>query len=136
MIIAAALLTLLFCQGCGNGLASVSGTVTLDGAPLKGGGDTRATIYLYPEGGTGAPAVGLLDENGEYTVTTGTQNGVMPGPYLVTISASQLIGEDIPGVPRSARRLTPARYADPNGSNFRVDVESGSNVYDFALDAD
>ncbi len=123
------------CVGCGNGLASVEGTVTLDGQPLAGGGDTRAMIYLFPEGGTGAPAVGLLDDAGEFTISTGTKVGVKPGPYVVTISASKLVGDRTPGVPRSARRLTPPKYADPNKSGFRVDVEPGSNEYEFALES-
>jgi hypothetical protein len=122
--------------GCGNGLSSVSGLVTLDGNPLKGGGEVRATVYLFPEGGTGAPAVGLVDESGEYTVSTGTKNGVLPGAYLVSISASELYGENIPGVPRSGRRVTPARYADPRRSDFRIEVGSGSNTFDFALESD
>lgn len=121
------------CGGCGDGLASVRGQVLLDGAPLTGGGDTRAMVYLYPEGGTGAPAVGLVDENGEFSVSTGAKRGVEPGAYLVTISASRLIGEDVPGVPRSAERLTPPKYADPRRSGLRVEVDEGSNEYEFAL---
>lgn len=124
------------CLGCGNGLASVNGKVTLDGNPLAGGGDTRAMVYFYPEGGTGAPAVGLLDSSGEFTVSTGTSSGVKPGAYLVTVSASQLVGKDIPGVPRSARRVTPAKYSDPNASGLRVQVDSGSNECEFALESD
>ena len=122
--------------GCGNGLASVSGNVTLNNAPLKGGGDVRAMVYLYPAGGTGAPAVGLVDEDGSYEITTGTQEGVLPGSYLVSISASQLIGEDIPGEPRSARRITPAKYADPRQSNLRIEVEEGSNTFDFEMEGE
>ncbi|QDU87969.1 hypothetical protein Pla175_13360 [Pirellulimonas nuda] len=122
--------------GCGSGLATVTGAVTLDGAPLAGGGDTRAMVYLYPEGGTGAPAVGLLNEAGEYQISTGTRDGVEPGAYLVTISASQLTGKDIPGAPRSAVRITPPKYADPRQSGLRVDVASGANKYDFALESD
>jgi len=133
---AAAVVLLGAISGCGNGLASVSGVVTLDNEPLKGGGDVRAMVYLYPEGGTGAPAVGLVNEEGEYQVSTGTQRGVLPGPYLVSISASQLVGESVPGVPRSGRRITPARYADPRQSNLRIEVQEGSNTFDFALEPD
>ncbi len=122
--------------GCGNGLATVTGAVTLDGAPLAGGGETRAMVYLYPEGGTGAPAVGLLNPEGVYSISTGTQDGVKPGAYLVSISASRLVGQDIPGAPRSAKRITPAKYADPRQSGLRVDVAAGANKYDFALESD
>lgn len=120
--------------GCGNGLAQVTGTVTLDGQPLRGGGDVRAMVYLHPEGGTGAPAVALIDESGQYRVSTGAESGVLPGPYLVSISASQLTGDDAVGVPRSGRRITPDRYADPRTSGLRIDVGAGENTYDFELE--
>lgn len=129
------LLCLPIVSGCGNGLASVRGEVSLDGEPLKGGGDVRAMVYLYPEGGSGAPAVGLVDESGKYSVTTGTKEGVEPGSYLVSISASQLVGEEKVGVPRAGRRITPPHYADPRQSDLRVEVAPGSNEFDFALDS-
>lgn len=125
------------CVGCGNGLASLSGKVTLDGQPLAAGGDTRATVYLYPEGGTGAPAVGLLDESGEFTVSTGSQTGVVPGTYVVTVSASTLIRKNsTPGMPPSARRVTPNKYANPNASGLRLQIEPGYNECEFALESD
>lgn len=135
-VVACVLVVAASSVGCGSGLATVTGSVTLDGAPLAGGGETRAMVYLYPEGGTGAPAVGLLNEAGEYHISTGTRDGVEPGAYLVTISASQLIGKDIPGAPRSAKRITPPKYADPRQSGLRVDVASGANKYDFALESE
>ena len=39
--------------GCGNSLASVSGKVTLDGKPIQGGNDVRATVYFNPAGAGG-----------------------------------------------------------------------------------
>lgn len=119
--------------GCGNGMATVSGQVTLNGEPLAGGNDIRGTVYFFPEGGTGAPAVGLLDEDGRYRIQTGSQRGVQPGAYLVTISASQLIGTRVEGVPPAGRVITPRKYADPSKSGFRVDVASGSNEFDFEM---
>lgn len=121
--------------GCGNGLATVSGEVSLDGEPLRGGDGVRAMVYLYPEGGSGAPAVGLVDESGKYSVSTGTKQGVAPGAYLVSISASELIGKEEVGVPRAGRRITPAHYADPRQSDLRVEVSPGSNTFDFALES-
>lgn len=121
--------------GCGNGLATVTGEVSLDGEPLRGGNGVRAMVYLYPEGGSGAPAVGLVDESGKYEVSTGTKQGVAPGAYLVSISASELIGKEEVGVPRAGRRITPARYADPRQSDLRVDVSPGSNTFDFSLES-
>ena len=88
-------------SGCGNGLSQVSGVVTLDGEPLRGGsGDTRVTIQFQPASGNGSTAIGLADENGEYTLATGSKDGIPPGEYLVSCSASQLAGAQArPGAP-------------------------------------
>ena len=122
--------------GCGSGLANVTGQVTLDGQPIVGGSDVRGTIYLYPEGGLGAPASGILDEEGRYDISTGTRGGVAPGPYLVSISAIQIIPPRIEGDAPGGRPLTPRKYANPNQSGYRVDVAAGSNTFDFALESD
>ena len=120
--------------GCGNGLSDVSGHITLNGQPLVGGGDMRTTVYFFPEGGTGAPAVGLTDEDGNYEIQTGSQEGVMPGSYLVTISASKLIPPRVPGEAAGGKPLTPRKYANPSTSGLRVEVAPGSNEFDFALE--
>ncbi len=120
--------------GCGNGLANVSGQITLNGSPLAASETVRGTVYFFPEGGTGAPAVGLVDAEGEYSLSTGSEGGVSPGAYLVTISASELIPAKIPGEAPGGRAITPRKYADPSQSGFRVQVASGSNVFDFALE--
>ncbi len=125
---------LLSLAGCGNGLASVSGQVTLNGSPLAASETVRGTVYFFPEGGTGVPAVGLVDAEGEYSLSTGSEGGVSPGAYLVTISASELIPPKIPGEAPGGRPITPRKYANPAQSGFRVQVAAGSNVFDFALE--
>src|SRR5215212_5563085 len=73
---------LLALGGCGNGLAQVTGLVTLDGQPLHGGkGDTRVTVQFQPVDGVGANAVGLAGEDGRYKIATGSQTGIRPGDY-------------------------------------------------------
>ncbi|MEM6329362.1 MAG: hypothetical protein AAF790_03830 [Planctomycetota bacterium] len=124
---------LLLVAGCGNGLATVTGQVTLNDTPLAGGGDVRGTVYFFPEGGTGAPAVGLLDAEGRYRIATGSQDGVMPGAYIVTISASKLIPARVEGEAPSGRAITPRKYANPSTSGLRVQVGEGSQEFDFAL---
>ena len=131
---ASALLPLL--SGCGDGLANVSGQVTLNGSPLAGSDTVRGTVYFFPEGGTGAPAVGLVDGEGEYALSTGSKGGVSPGAYVVTVSATELIPPKIAGEAPGGRAITPRRYADPSQSGFRVDVAPGSNVFDFALEGE
>src|SRR5262245_38136533 len=90
-IIVTASLPVLTLTGCGNGLAKVSGVVTLDGQPLRSGNDVRATVYFQPASGAGAAAVGILDEEGKFTLSSGSQTGVAPGEYVITCSATQII---------------------------------------------
>lgn len=120
--------------GCGNGLATVTGNITMNGEPLATGSDITGRVFLYPEGGTGVPAVGMIDEQGNYRVRTGSQAGVKPGAYTVTISASRLIPSRIEGAPPGAKRLTDRRFADPSRSGLRVEVAAGSNAFDFEVD--
>lgn len=130
----ACLVTML--TGCGSDLSSVTGTLTLDGRPLAGGETVGVTVLLFPETGVGVPAAGRADESGEYEISTGSQQGIKPGAYLVAISGVEVIPpkteQEMPG----RRQLTPLRYADPKQSGFRVDVKPGSNECDFDLHSD
>ena len=121
-------------SGCGNGLAQVSGVVTLDGQPLRGGaGDTRVTVQFQPASGTGSTSIGLADENGVYRLGTGSQMGIPPGDYLVSCSASQLgsaaAGQNAGG----ARSLVDRKYANAKTSGLSCSVQPGANVYDITL---
>jgi hypothetical protein len=129
----AALVAMFLLTGCGSDLASVSGTLTLDGKPLARTENTNVTIMFYPESGSGAPAAAMTDESGQYELTTGSQQGVAPGKYVVTLSASQFDPPSPEGGPPGRRFLTPVRYASPGESELRADVEPGSNTFDFDL---
>jgi hypothetical protein len=122
-------------DGCGNGMSEVQGTVTLDGAPLAGGSGVKATVLFQPDGQPGASGVGILDANGNYALMTGSQEGVPPGPYLVTVSATQIIMPKDPTGTPSGKPITPRHYADPKQSGLRAEVQPGSNRFDFALDS-
>jgi hypothetical protein len=119
--------------GCGSNLASVGGTVTLDGRPLAGSDKLRGTVQFSPEGGGGTAAVGYLDENGRYNLSSGSRVGVLPGKYLVSVSATEIIPPKIPGEAPSGRLATPRQYADAKNSGFTAEVAAGSNTFDFAL---
>jgi len=120
--------------GCGDNFAAVTGTVTLDGEPLRGGaGDTRVTVQFQPASGVGSTAIGLADENGNYTLGTGARAGVPPGEYLVSCSASRLtVGAD-GKTPTGAQRITDAKYASAATSGMKFVAVPGANVYDIAL---
>ena len=119
--------------GCGSGLSSVSGTVTLDGKPLAGSDKLSGTVQFSPETGRGATAVGNLDQNGRYNLSTGSRVGVLPGKYLVSVSAVEIIPPKIAGEAGSGRLATPPRYADAKTSGFTAEVSSGRNTFDYAL---
>lgn len=124
LLLAAACLLLL--PGCGSNLARVSGEVTLDGKPLETG-----TIVFQGEGQ--AMGVGEI-EGGSYAIKTGNERGLAPGKYRVTVSAFQTrpgasdMDEPVPAF------LTPQRYNDPETSGLEVEVQPGSNTFDFPLE--
>ena len=126
-------LALPMIAGCGNGLAKVSGTVTLDGEPIAGGPDVYGTVTFCREDGGGASAVGVIDTSGRYTLMTGAQRGIEPGAYQVGIAVKKIN----PPAKRDALPLptlmTPRKYASVIESGLREDVKPGSNTFDFAL---
>jgi hypothetical protein len=134
-----AALVAIFCTallGCGSDLASVTGTVTLDGKPLACNEKKCGTVQFSPEGGHGRAASGALDENGKYHLSSGSQAGVLPGKYSVSIWAQEIIPNKIPGGAPGGRLVTPEKYGDIKKSGFTADVVRGSNTFDYALSSD
>lgn len=128
-------LAVLVIAGCGKGFSTVSGTVTLDGQPLVCDKDVHGTIQFYPEGGAGAPAVGQIDGQGQYTLSTGSSRGVQPGRYVVTIAATRIIPPASPGEAPGGQAVTPAKYASPKKSEWHVEVKPGSNSFSFNMES-
>ncbi|MDR3232554.1 MAG: carboxypeptidase-like regulatory domain-containing protein [Planctomycetaceae bacterium] len=137
-IITITLLLVLFAAGCGQrglqGLAQVSGTITLNGQPLDG-----ATISLLPvtEGLRAAGAVS--DASGNFRVTTLHSNdGVQPGEYLISVTKVHLEGV-LPAAevrklkaegkeynPTQIQRI-PEKYLKAETSDLKIAVKSGRN---------
>ena len=124
------LLLLLVCVsvGCGGGasdmpeLGEVSGTVTLDGAPLSG-----AEVTFEPT--AGAPSVGTTDETGKYELVYNQDaQGAVPGQHTVRISK---FGE--PGSPNDTVNQVPAKFNA--GSKLTAEVKTGENTVNFDLDS-
>lgn len=113
--------------GCGDGRSSVSGSVTFDGQPLTKTESRNVTIMFIPESG-GAPASALVDESGEFSLTTGAQAGLPPGKYIVTLAAIEAAGG-------KKRVITPARYSSAKETDLRADVQPGSNSFSFDLNS-
>jgi hypothetical protein len=118
-------LTCVAALGCGSELPStVSGKVTLDGAPL-----TKGTVTFAPQG-EGRIAYGEIDSSGNYTVRTLNDQGMQVGEYNVTIIATgEAPASDIP-----PPLLTPAKYANAQTSGFTASVKPGPNTFNFALE--
>jgi len=73
-------------QGCSRnplGTVKVSGTVTLDGAPIEG-----VTVTFYPVNGN-RECYGFTDAQGQFVVTipgTAIGSGAIPGEYIVAFT--------------------------------------------------
>lgn len=103
--------------GCGpeqpvdENRTSISGTVTLNGEPLKGGTIRFDSTELHL--GTSA----AIGEGGRYAT-----NRIPLGQNTVTIETESLQF----GSPRLYTKI-PMKYADPTASGLSVDVKEGAN---------
>lgn len=141
--------------GCGGGapdpyvVHKVTGTVTLDGAPLEG-----ASVTFFPDGSNAEKmsASSSTDDKGQYTLTTQgvKKQGAVAGKYKVAITKLQGGGEltdeeKAEALKKSAgsgampasgvvKELVPKKYTNPQSSGFEVVVEANdNNVHDFPL---
>jgi hypothetical protein len=122
-----AVLTLAL-PGCGGGLASVQGKVTYDGDALDTG-----TVQFHPVG-DGPVAYGQIQPDGTYRIKTGTESGVAPGEYRVSVTADAPVTEALnpDGSEALPESLIPDKYRSPatSGLTFTVPSDEG---YDIAL---
>lgn len=116
----------LVLSGCGaSSESTISGIVTLDDKPLPLG-----TVKFYPVG-AGPVAYGGINTDGSYSVKTGSDDGLSPGEYVVTVVSMTPPPE---GVTRElGELLTPLRYGLRESSDLKFTVESGKNVIDLEL---
>lgn len=140
--------------GCGEDtggvrFATATGVVTYKGAPLSG-----ARVMAIPE--KGPLAVANTDDQGKFTLTTGTRSGVAIGNIRVSVSTSEsesdsveipAVGSDPSNVgaasqsmakmveaqksknkkPQSKSASALSKYADPATSGLVYEIKSGSN---------
>ncbi len=114
----------LFWAPAGIPLGRVSGTVTLDGRPLR-----RATVEYTPA--EGAPAYGLTDSSGAYTLSyVPGRPGATLGEQTVRITTYDWVTQR-DGAKQEIPELVPSRYnAD---SVLSTMVERGSQRHDWKL---
>lgn len=138
--------------GCGDpgiGAVKVSGTVKLDGAPVRG-----ASVIFNPDQG-GQAAAGLTDAEGKYKLTTEKAgDGAVPGSYKISITKNENETLDLPTKvdpndsksmdaiyskidtrkKQKSTNVIPEMYANPKGSGLSAEVKgSGTNNFDFEL---
>jgi hypothetical protein len=127
------LVSCLVAAGCGGKRASVGGTVTYDGQPVDGG-----RIFFIPQGDPkGRPAVHATIEQGKYYLSA--SQGPEFGRHRVEIVWHKKPGGKPLGKPGDPGFSTddlvqtlPAVYNAK--STLAVNVEPGSNTFDYALE--
>jgi len=124
--ILSAALCCLVCWGCGPAgsgkvpdLIPVKGKVTYKGKPL-----TKGTIKFEPEG-FGRPAVGHLQADGSYVLTTRSDgDGVVAGDHRVSIAGlEKSLSKD-----RAIKKFT-----SPNTSRLTATVDAEHTEFNFNL---
>jgi hypothetical protein len=120
------LIALLLASGCADqNVGTVSGTITVDGAPVKSG-----SIAFFPVDGK-ASTSGAEIVAGQYTAK------VPPGTVKVEIRVPKVVGQkklyDTPDSPVKdlMAESLPAKYND--ATELTLDVQPGKNRQDFPL---
>lgn len=121
----------------------VEGVVTLDGKPLA---DAMVT-FTPVQDGVGAPATGMSDSTGKYTLTAigstavGAQPGAgtLPGEYYVGVEKDEVppppsgedaykqIDTDQPPQRPTVTHVVPQQYNNPQTSGIKATVKAGKN---------
>jgi hypothetical protein len=132
-VLVAAALGVAGCGGGGPKLVPVRGKVTLpSGTPVHNG-----SVTLYPDTAKGNKSkelpIGAIDEQGNFTVTTGAREGAPPGWYKVAISAAEQID---PKNPYFTDWLIHERYINPETSKLTAEVveNPAPGRYDFQVE--
>jgi hypothetical protein len=118
--------------GCGGGdsnLAHVEGVVRVNGQPLAAG-----RVVFQPMQ-AGLNALGRINPDGTFTLTTKETNGALIGEHKVAIIAAQAPAErpdPSAGLP-PLKWLAPERYAAVGTSGLTCEVKAGDNYPEFDL---
>ncbi len=116
------LICLTFILGCGgqDNLATVTGTVTIEGKPFTAGKVMFFPIAPKGETEAGRPAYGHLDNEGNYSLTTHSKNdGALIADHRVMIFHS-----------KDKSPYNFSRFPIPNGNRT---VIKGENIFNFDI---
>jgi len=129
-------LILILFSGCGgDGLPrqAISGSISINGKPLKSG-----VVNFVPQSAEIPTQSGAAIIDGKYSIPKST--GLVPGKYKVVISSGEGSAEkkvdkvsDLPGMaPIPAKEAIPPEYN--NNTSLEANVAAGgSNVFEFNL---
>jgi hypothetical protein len=123
----AALVGLVLLAGCRPSGSSVSGKVTLDGAPLP-----EATISFVPLGDATQTAGWAAVQDGQYAIAA--DSDLTAGKFRVEIRALKSTGAKTNANDPTlieAQEAIPSRYNAQ--SELTVEIKAGENVADFSL---
>jgi hypothetical protein len=119
-----------FAAGCSRSSqeSQVSGNVSLDGGEIGPG------IIVFAPVDNGTPAIGPIEDDGSYSMSTSHEVGLSAGKYKVGISIRELPtnvqrGDRLP----PGKLLIPQKYEDSATSGLEYDVAPGSNTIDIEL---
>lgn len=133
----------LFSIGCGDGLSSLQGTVTVDGKPAGEG----IALQFQPLS-EGSPSYAQTDANGNYVAQfTHRKSGIEPGQHRVSLvpgsagpgGGEQMpdeVGEGMAKMPVASAEAANKRISFPKeyyGEIMTIEVKSGSNSIDIPL---
>lgn len=122
--------------GCGNGLSTLSGMVTIDGKPAP-----KGLSFEFSPTGAGSSSYASTDQDGKYeAMFTFQKKGIQAGEHLVRITpgaveeSMPVIGPDGKPVNDSAEQpsvaMLPHQYYEQIET---IMVESGHNTHDISL---
>jgi hypothetical protein len=118
--------------GCtDNAFFPVSGKVTVDGQSLASG---LVRFHAADTGRSGYAQVVV----GHYVAKSGSQIGLQPGTYRVTVTAHSLDGDSNRLSTRGQAMpslITPLRYSQPETSDLLLKVPAKNNEFDISLDS-
>jgi hypothetical protein len=132
-----ALVALVGCSGGNKGsgnLATVSGVVTQNGAPLDG---AKLTLHSTVEAGGQRPGSysATTDSSGKYVIAMfGKEPGIPPGLYKVTITRLDLRGANVADLDQGqieaaglGKNALPKEYESLATTKLSVTLEPGKN---------
>lgn len=132
LLLTAASLTLITTAGCGgptDGRITVSGTVTIDGAPLS---DGSVTFYLD----NASSGVGII-ENGKFTVSqSATSEGMQPGSYDVAIQSWEVEPGSVNeagDIVETGKSRIPQKYNSTSTSEIVANITDENSKMEFFL---